>query len=538
MAALETIQLSSNGPQPQSKAERVAIRSGVFNLANTILGAGMLGLPAAFARCGMVTGLLLLLVFGGLSALGLYLLSAACDIVGRPANFVTVSERVRSLCLECSRLPSPCVHTTMHADVLVLSSRDALQAAPGASLLLGGAIAIKCFGVATSYLIIVGDVMPQVLLSFGWPRGSPFLERRLWSLIAALCVSPLAFLRSLHALRHVSLVAISCVLSIVVLIILFSVRPPLSPSLDPCPNVSSAPAAGLEEDDALAAAADASAACRGPVHAFGGSVDTLMALPTFIFAYTCHQNIPALTNELRAASAASGVRGGGASGRGELSIILRAEAIAGCVYVAVAACGYGTFGARVRGDILTSYPTSPLLATARLAIATVVSLSYPLLSHPARACIIAILDALHTRRQRRAHTAHESAPCAVRPMETASVDADASRGASAAAGLPALPRTHHRRERRQFQLVTTCFLLLSTLIACAVDDLSLILSLVGATGSTIVSYLLPGLCYWRLCADPRAPLRRAALFLLVFGVAVMVLSLTLIVVKRTGTHGG
>ena len=64
----------------------------------------------------------------------------------------------------------------------------------------------------------------------------------------------------------------------------------------------------------------------------------------------------------------------------------------------------------------------------------------------------------------------------------------------------------------------------------AIDQniLGLVLSVVGATGSTIVSYILPGLCYWRLCPNPRDPLRLCALALLVFGGGVMVLSLALI----------
>ena len=37
--------------------------------------------------------------------------------------------------------------------------------------------------------------------------------------------------------------------------------------------------------------------------------------------------------------------------------------------------------------------------------------------------------------------------------------------------------------------------------------------LVGATGSVSGSFLLPGLCYYRLCPQPRHPLRRACLAL-------------------------
>ena len=76
-------------------------------------------------------------------------------------------------------------------------------------------------------------------------------------------------------------------------------------------------------------------------------------------------------------------------------------------------------------------------------------------------------------------------------------------------------------------VVTVAWLLLSTLLACAVDDLSLILSLVGATGSTIVSYILPGSCYFLLYREPHL-LRWAALALLVAGAVIMPLSLTLI----------
>eukprot|EP00966_Prymnesium_polylepis_P242424 5606211-Prymnesium_polylepis.2 len=138
------------------------IRSGVLNLANTILGAGMLGLPHAFAQCGVAMGLLMLLCFAFFSAVGLYLLSAAADIVGRPASFRAVAEK----------------------------------ALPGSGLLIDAAIAIKCFGVATSYLIVVGDSIPLTM-----PATAPALlrERRFWSACAAVGVAPLVFLRKVRA---------------------------------------------------------------------------------------------------------------------------------------------------------------------------------------------------------------------------------------------------------------------------------------------------------------------------------------------------
>ena len=55
--------------------------------------------------------------------------------------------------------------------------------------------------------------------------------------------------------------------------------------------------------------------------------------------------------------------------------------------------------------------------------------------------------------------------------------------------------------------MTLAFLCTALLVALLVDDLSLVLEVVGATGSTIVSYLLPGATYAALHPWPHA--RRA-----------------------------
>ena len=49
-----------------------------------------------------------------------------------------------------------------------------------------------------------------------------------------------------------------------------------------------------------------------------------------------------------------------------------------------------------------------------------------------------------------------------------------------------------------FDAITISFLFLSFVIAVVVDDLGVVLAMVGATGSTLVSYVLPGLIYVKL----------------------------------------
>lgn len=53
---------------------------------------------------------------------------------------------------------------------------------PNAAVVFDAAIAIKCFGVGVSYLIIIGDLMPGVIRGFNENADStPFLvDRHFW----------------------------------------------------------------------------------------------------------------------------------------------------------------------------------------------------------------------------------------------------------------------------------------------------------------------------------------------------------------------
>jgi amino acid permease len=53
---------------------------------------------------------------------------------------------------------------------------------PRASIIFDGAIAIKCFGVGVSYLIIIGDLMPGVVqgLNSNIAQSSFLLDRHFW----------------------------------------------------------------------------------------------------------------------------------------------------------------------------------------------------------------------------------------------------------------------------------------------------------------------------------------------------------------------
>lgn len=55
----------------------------------------------------------------------------------------------------------------------------------------------------------------------------------------------------------------------------------------------------------------------------------------------------------------------------------------------------------------------------------------------------------------------------------------------------------------RFALITTTLIVLSFLTAMTVSSLSLVLAYVGSTGSTTISFILPGLFYYKI-SDPES----------------------------------
>jgi len=152
---------------------------------------------------------------------------------------------------------------------------------PNAAVVFDAAIAIKCFGVGVSYLIIIGDLMPGVVRGFNEGADAiPFLvDRHFWvtcfmytsltctrlSLVAdvaRLVVIPLSFLRRLDSLKYTSVIALISIGYLIVLVVYH-----------------------FAKGDTMAD--------RGPIRVirWAGLVSTLQSFPVIVFAYTCHQNV-------------------------------------------------------------------------------------------------------------------------------------------------------------------------------------------------------------------------------------------------------
>lgn len=134
---------------------------------------------------------------------------------------------------------------------------------PNAAVVFDAAIAVKCFGVGVSYLIIIGDLMPGVMRGFDSRVDDfPFLiDRNFWITVFMLLIIPLAFLKRLDSLKYTSIIALVSIGYLIILVVYhFASDHPVD---------------------------------KGEVRiiTWQGPVALLSSLPVVIFAYTCHQNV-------------------------------------------------------------------------------------------------------------------------------------------------------------------------------------------------------------------------------------------------------
>ncbi|KAJ7763627.1 transmembrane amino acid transporter protein-domain-containing protein [Mycena maculata] len=424
---------TKNTPGREGKASMV---SSVSNLANTIIGSGMLTFPLAMASAGIIPGMITCLFSGSVAVFGLYLLSlCAARAPHRRSSFFAISQ----------------------------------MTFPKAAIFFDAAIAAKCFGVSISYLIIIKGLMPNVVtalyhdLSSNTPPAWA-LSGRNWISIFMIILVPLVFLRHLDSLRHTSYVALFSVAYLVVIVI----------------SVYFNPLEGMPD--------------RGEVHLIHFTPNFVSTFPVQVFAFTCSQNLFPIFNELKDnTQKRMNVVIGGAIGSATLT------------YEVIAIFGYLTFGSTVGANIIAMYPsTSLFIAVGQLAIVILVLFSYPLQVHPCRNCLDKIF-----------HAAEVAKPVSLADEDEDGLTVDDDHAAGEMSTL-------------KHVLLTTAIVVSGFSIAFFVNDLQLVLSFVGSTGSTTISFILPGLFYWQLTRADRNrnnTLSLAALALAAYGAFVFVFCL-------------
>ncbi|KAJ2161471.1 hypothetical protein GGF46_001410 [Coemansia sp. RSA 552] len=413
------------------------ILSSSINLANTILGSGMLSMPNAMASLGLVFGSLVILLSACTSGLGLYLLSrCARRTSGRDSSFFAVSKLTY----------------------------------PRAAVFFDAAIAVKCFGVSISYLIIFGDLMPEIADAFGF-KAQLMLSRNFWITFAIILLAPLAFQRRLDALKYTSFTALLAVVYLFVVVALYY----FNPLREPLPE--------------------------GDIVLFRLSREFFTHLPIFVFAFTCHQNVFSVYNELRENSSKQ-VNG---------TIALSIGSSCG-VYQWVAVLGYLTFGSKVAPNLLVMYDNSLAITLCRLSVAILVVFSYPLQCHPARNCLDKVISSIARSWKKE-------------PEFEAIADNESTSDIPTDDSPTSAPVVHVMSPAKHIS-ITLVLMILSYLVSISVTSLDLVLAFVGSTGSTCISFILPGIFYYKMHQHSQwTRMKIISVLLTVYGVFVLVFCL-------------
>jgi len=300
---------------------RATILSTAINMFNTIVGAGMLGLPYGFANAGVQMGSVWFVITGFGGAYSIHLL-AKCALDEEMFSFRALAKKTLKF--------------------------------KGNEHFVNAMLAFNCFGNCCGYVVICGQLIPDIFRDLINPlEGSLWLSTMFWITIVVWVISlPLVCLKNLNSLKFTSTLGFVGTMYVVVLTVLYAWRNDLVG--DPCEHKSS---------------------CPGEfVWGFPGDTPNLLrVIAVFCFAFVATQNVPSLTFEMKKRS----IR------RFDIAIC-GAISMSTVVYFLTALGGYVAFGDIVDADLLQSFPINTYSSIARIGIVLSLCTTIPLQMYPVK----------------------------------------------------------------------------------------------------------------------------------------------------------
>eukprot|EP00771_Trimastix_marina_P002802 gnl/Trimastix_PCT/3964.p1 GENE.gnl/Trimastix_PCT/3964~~gnl/Trimastix_PCT/3964.p1 ORF type:complete len:473 (+),score=131.59 gnl/Trimastix_PCT/3964:39-1457(+) len=307
--------------QPPPEKKGASTFGAIFNLANSMIGAGTLTFPFAFRNCGIVFGFILAMCIYSLAFTTLYWVIRSSLIVKK----------------------STYKEITIHALGKVWG------------YVIEIAVVIYSFGILCSYVVIIGRYIPQCFdawLALGSPARGFLCNKHLVSLcIVVVIILPLTFLRRLDMLRFTSLAALACIGYAVVVVFI----------------------------RAVGAFTGAHKPYHSPTAHFSYFPDTFMnvflAMPLLMFAFSAHINVMRVFQELPVQKQKARA----------IPIIGAALTICAILYFLMATFGYLTFWSDTPDNILSGYPNNDYLTmTGKIMMSFTIIFSFPLISFTTR----------------------------------------------------------------------------------------------------------------------------------------------------------
>mmetsp|Transcript_1495 Transcript_1495/g.2202 ORF Transcript_1495/g.2202 Transcript_1495/m.2202 type:complete len:463 (+) Transcript_1495:110-1498(+) len=316
-----------------------SIFSVCVNTINTVVGAGILGLPAAISAVGYVGGIILFFIVASSSQVCLHMLSSIAVKLGGDQTSYGLAAR---------------------------------SAVPVLTLLIDLLVIFMCFFICVLYLGTAGDFLVDVArylnpTTFGdWYTTRTFFVTLVWLGIG----TPLSIPKKIAFLRYTSSVALMFIVYTVILVIIYSTKPHSVVCASFLENHNTTTC--FTENCCLAE--DSEECCLGQMFAFRGNALTFFeSLAVFVTSFGCSFNIFPMYNGLRNPT----VR------RMDTGTSL-AMMICTIFYISISIAGYATYGDKISGDLLGSYPLATDTTVCRIGLAFLVAVSYPLIMQPLR----------------------------------------------------------------------------------------------------------------------------------------------------------
>lgn len=452
----------------------------VANFCSATLGAGVLALPLAFSKTGIVPGLLLLLLAALSTVLSIDVLIQSCHRFNLPTYETLTAE----LC------------------------------GKRAGRLVEGCILIFCFGTAVAYVVAVGDILQQGVIGVFSDSLPPVVNREFVMVFFWLLVMlPLSLYERMDSLRFASLFGIASIVFLVLATVIHSVRDLISGDVG-----SHVHGIDREHED------------KEPVnslHIWAGSFwDIMRACPIFMFAFSTQVNCPAIFEELNPSSDLMG------SALNSLSASTKAAeqrlkamravtrygvGIALVCYVFMGVFGYADFREHTQDNVLKNFcihdTRDPLMIVAFVCVAFAVVMAFPLLIFPARVTLEGMLNrsdccnrccpvtskAYGEEISEAGDPALQLGEPLILHSETQSNVRTDSPGDNS---FPLPFTTRPDNSRLRHVSLTIAISSLALLVALVVPDISILFGFMGGTASSIIGFIMPGLFALKLTKDP------------------------------------
>ena len=210
---------------------------------------------------------------------------------------------------------------------------------------------LNCFGTATAYIVVIGDITQQVGQSFA-PSLATETGRMLSQLVVFLVIMlPLSLLRTVGALKYASIVGIIAIAALITFV----------------------------SYEGLAAGTTSNLVPR----VAGNPSSILSGLPLIFFGFSNQLNAVEIYSEMNPRSP-----------KEFTWICFYAVGLVWIAYTLVAFGGLAVFGTAVQGNVLKSFGAlglTPFAAIAFLGIFLKVVLTYPLIQFPSREAVLHLL---------------------------------------------------------------------------------------------------------------------------------------------------